>query len=88
MPEAIFWTAIIAVCFWFLIYAAVVSGFLLYPPRKPSARHPTSGPLGYATAIWLYCVGIFFMGHYVFVVLIVIVLVLVFLFAHQTKAEG
>jgi hypothetical protein len=87
VPKTIFWQAVVAVCFWFLVYAAVLSGFLFYPPRRPSARHPAVGALGYATAIWLFCAGILFMGSYFFALLIVIMLALAFLFARQTNAK-
>jgi hypothetical protein len=87
VPQTIFWPAIVAVCFWLLVYVAVLSGFLFYPPRRPSARRPAISALGYATAIWLFCAGILFMGSYFFALLIVIMLALAFLFVRQTIAK-
>jgi hypothetical protein len=88
VTATIFCWTIIAVCSWVVIYASILFGFLTYPSRKPSVWHPAIGTLGYATAIWLYCIGILLMGYYVFALLIVIMLVLVFLFVRRTKAQG
>jgi hypothetical protein len=87
MPGTIFWTVAVSICFWVLIYAAVLLGFVLHPSVKRLPPHPAVGALGYATAIWLFCVGVFFVGFFFTVLLIAVVAAPAFVFLRQTSTK-
>ncbi len=73
MPETILWSAVSGIALWILIYASVLFGFLLYP--EPKRR--SGGAAGYASVIWLFCVGDFFVGPLLFAVFIAVAIAVV-----------
>jgi hypothetical protein len=72
----LFWSVVGCFAFWVLIYLSLLLGFVLHPRKNRSGRPPAISAIGHATAIWVLCVGDFYLGALFAVLLIAISLAL------------
>jgi hypothetical protein len=72
----LFWSVVGCFALWVLIYLSLLLGSVLHPRKNQSRRPPAISAIGYATAIWVLCVGDFYLGALIAVLLIAISLAL------------